>query len=141
MTTIHPVHVYYDANGNVTEWAVSDDDGYSPSERPGMVRASISRATYDALPPAYNFAGLAVEHDLNKACLAALLQADPARGAKLQVNIATADAQLQAADAQAALIAPGQAASIAAWNALTPQQQQAIITAEETPIVVVVGGP
>ncbi len=101
-----------------------------------MVRVSLSRAAYDALPMALNIAGLAVEHDLNKACVSALTKADPIRGGLLQANIAAIDAQIQSAQAQAALIAPSQAASIAAWNALTPQQQQAIITAEETPIVV-----
>jgi hypothetical protein len=100
MATIHPVHVYYDANGNVTEWVVSDDDGYSPSERPGMVRVFIPRATYDTLPPDLNISGAAVQLDLNKACVSALLIADPVRGQKLQANIAAVDAQLAIIAAQ-----------------------------------------
>lgn len=95
----HPVYVYYDANGNVSEWVVSDDDGYTPSERPGMVRVFIPRKTYDALPPDLNVNGAAVQQDLNKACLSALLQADPKCGARLQANIAAVDAQLAVIDA------------------------------------------
>lgn len=90
----HPVYVYYDANGNISEWVVSDDDGYIPSERPGMVRVFIPRKTYDALPPDLNIAGAAVQQDLNKACVAALLLADPVRGQKLQAKVTAVDAQL-----------------------------------------------
>lgn len=96
MTTSHPVYVYYDVNGNVSEWAVSDEDQYSPSERPGMVRVSIPRKTYDALPPDLNISGAAVQQDLNKACLPELLKADPVRAAKLQANIAAVDAAITA---------------------------------------------
>lgn len=97
MTTNHPVYVYYDVNGNISEWAVSDEDSYSPSERPGMVRVSIPRKSYDALPQDLNIAGAAVQHDLNKACVAALLLADLPRGLKLQANIAAVSAILAAA--------------------------------------------
>lgn len=100
MTTLHPVYVYYDANGNVSEWVVSDDDGFSPSERPGLVRVSCLRSDYNALPQDLNIAGMAVPHALNKLCVSALIAVDATLGAKLQANIAAVDAQLAIIAAQ-----------------------------------------
>lgn len=124
---LHPVYVYYDINGNVSEWVVSDDVGYNPSERPGMVRVSTPRASYDACPPPLNVGGIAACHDLDKICVAALTLADPIRGAKCQANITALDAQI-AANAQA--VAKAQADSLAAWNALTPVARQAALDAD-----------
>lgn len=122
-----PVYVYYDINGNVSEWVVSDDVGYSPSERPGMARVSVLRADYDTCPSPLNVGGIAACHSLNKICVAALTLADPVRGAKCQANITALDAQI-VANAQAT--AKAQADSLAAWNALTPAARQAALDAD-----------
>lgn len=83
----HPVYVYFDANGKLSELVKSDDDAYSPSERPGEVRVCIPRDVYDALPRHLTLPGMAMPFELSKACLSALLESDPERGLKLHATI------------------------------------------------------
>lgn len=127
MTTIHPVHVYLDASGNVTEWIISDDDGFRPSERPGMVRVPVARKDYDALPSPLNVGGVAACHDLAKLCLPVLATIDSKLAAVCQANCDALDAKI-AADTQKA--SADQVNAIAAWNALPQKVRDDAIAAD-----------
>lgn len=94
MATIHPVHVYLDANGEVTEWVVSDDDGYTPSERPGMVRCAVPRSDYDSLPNPMNVTGITVFHSLKKLCIPLLETIDAKVAAKCQASCDALELQI-----------------------------------------------
>lgn len=124
---IHPVYVYIDGNGNVTEWVISDDDEYNPSERPGMVRVSVPRKDYDILPPALNVGGIAVCHELTKLCIPVLMVTNSKLAAVCQAKCDALDVKI-AADAQKEVL--DQAAALAAWNVLPQATKDTFIAAD-----------
>lgn len=124
------VKAYYDASGTLCKRViVTNQPNYNhavhdnlPGEQSwfGVV---IDKPVYDAFPDPLNVGGLAVFHDMNKAVAVMIAQSNPVLSAKLTANAAALDAQI-AANAKA--IIDAQAISVAAWNALSPAQQQAL---------------
>lgn len=95
--------------GDIASIVIWSDDEAAPDygnfayNLPGHVPIRIDAATYDALPKALNFNGKALDHDLNKAIVAAVTASDAKLGGILAAKIAAEDARELAAKAELAV--------------------------------------
>lgn len=121
--------VFFDANGNPARAVLTDDDNFAPHLDKNLTFLSVP----------VDVAGLLHDpHELKKACIPALTAIDKTLAAKAQSACDAVDAQ-RLIDKQAQ--AAAQAASLVAWNALTPAQRQALIDADALGVGAVVLGP
>lgn len=81
------VRPHFDAPGaRVTE------ADFAAHDRPGLVRANVEKAEYEAMPPPINMDGRAVYYDLSKAISPRVATVDPVAAAALDAKVAEVDA-------------------------------------------------
>lgn len=128
------VKAYYDQNGvlckrvivvNEPNWDHTKADNLPGEET--WVGVVIDKAVYDAFPPALNIDGIAVHHHMNKWVGAQIAQRNPTLSTKMIANADALDVRIAADKKNAADI---QAASLDAWNKLSPADQQSLIAAD-----------